>query len=302
MIGWLLAQLEQSPGRAFTAAELTAVRPTGLDELRQASVLKRERRLAGPLGRVSSGRLLTVVEEAGHFAAFDPDEPDHLPERIDVSQVEVWRPDRERILELLADKYGLTGRPELLQPRLGYAGRTSAGASVCLGLFQSPTVAGQVLPTLPILLGPHHSAHVVVLPTLQPALSLISGLAQQRIGFAHIVSDELDTAPDVHAVASDLLQAGQLNAGEARRPFRHSESFRWIECDGTEFILSMNQALVVKQLHEFREPVHESQVLEELVDEIKSTRIAEVFKGSKIIGTFVIPLPKAHYRLKYYDE
>jgi hypothetical protein len=230
MIMWLLRQLEQSPRRTFTEAELTAEDAEGLEQLRKLGVLRIERRLAGPLMRVVAGEMLTLTErDDGAFDGFDPDDPDEPPTVVEPTEVDVWRPSVVRLAQLLADVHGLTGEPQKFSPHLIYCGQAHSGISVTLGLCPSESLAVSALASLPTCLAPHHLGHIAVLPSLSLSTKVQEALRQIRVIPTWVASNDLGTDPPIvglvrHFTAS---QVGRLTM--SRIPSRQADDTRGVE-------------------------------------------------------------------------
>ena len=119
------------------------------------------------------------------------------------------------------------------------------------------------------------------------------------VAVTHLQRDELMPVRSVEACLRHLSRPNR-SAVVVKESFKYVESFRWVAVDGKEYTPSLNQSLVLTRMHEIGEATNEMDVLDDLVRAFRSNRFADVFKGSPLVGTFLIPLGKRMWRLKYY--
>lgn len=106
--------------------------------------------------------------------------------------------------------------------------------------------------------------------------------------------------PDTSQILPTIPPAQITSIGQANTyDFIHSNDFRSVKCNGKEYHLTKTQASVIKRLYEYHQKgigsVHQDTLLEKA--DVYSTRIRDVFKGSKALGTLVISHGKGYFHL-----
>lgn len=299
----LLVRCEPHPDRSFDAEDLAQFADA------EIGALVRERLLVQsfpdpPFARCPSrpcdGDHREVVQLDGQWFGVCSCERCELPVVLDPPKLAMWRLDLLKLAGHLRVRWNLGGVEEQLHERLILVGDADPDGVVLLGLLADEAQALDLLYSLPARLPVHGANRVVVTPSVLIGSSPSRELNALSVAVTHLRPDELTPARPLDACFRDLARGGRQTAIVARESFKYVESFRWVAVDGKEYAPSLNQSLVLARMHEIGEPTSETDVLDDLVDAFRSNRFADVFKGSPLVGRFLISLGKGMWKLKYY--
>lgn len=299
----LLVQCEPYPDRSFDAEDLADFSEA------EVGALVRERLLLEtfpdpPFARCPSrpcdGDHREVVQLLGQWFGVCSCERREPPLPLDPPKLVLWRLDLLKLARQLRARWDLGGIEEQLHERLILVGEADLDGTVVLGLFADEAQALDLLYSLPARLPDHVANRVVVTPSTLIRAGPSRELAALSVAVTHLRGDELMPVRSLEVCFLDLARPNRPTAIIARESFEYVESFRWVAVDGKEYTPSVNQSLVLARMHEIGEPTSELDVLDELVDAFRSNRFADVFKGSRLVPRFLIPLGKGMWKLKYY--